>query len=49
MWWAIVTMTTIGYGDEVPETALGKILACFTALFGILIIALPVAIVGNKF
>lgn len=48
-WWAIVTMTTVGYGDVYPRTTQGKWIATFTFLSGILLIALPVAIVGRKF
>merc|ERR1719235_2210655 len=48
-WWAVVTMTTVGYGDYSPVSPLGKVIAGFTMLFGILLIALPMAIVGNKF
>merc|ERR550537_2161124 len=42
-------MTTVGYGGAVPLSTVGKIIAAFTMLFGILLIALPMAIVGNKF
>merc|ERR550537_1126454 len=42
-------MTTVGYGDMYPISPLGKVIAGFTMLFGILLIALPMAIVGNKF
>jgi hypothetical protein len=48
-WWSIVSMTTTGFGDEVPETPVGKIFAIIAMCFGILLIALPVAIVGSKF
>lgn len=48
-WWAIVSMTTTGYGDEVPETLGGMCFAVLSMCFGILLIALPVAIVGSKF
>lgn len=48
-WWAIVTMATVGYGDMVPLTTPGRIVGCFTILAGIVLIALPVAIVGGKF
>ena len=40
-WWSIITITTIGYGDMVPITVGGKVVASFCALFGTLMIALP--------
>lgn len=48
-WWAIVTMTTVGFGEIAPKTTQGKIVGTVTMLSGILLIALPVAIVGRKF
>jgi len=48
-WWAIVTMTTVGYGEVYPRTELGRLVATATMLSGILLIALPVAIIGRKF
>eukprot|EP00397_Hematodinium_sp_SG-2012_P023499 GEMP01024416.1.p1 GENE.GEMP01024416.1~~GEMP01024416.1.p1 ORF type:complete len:478 (+),score=90.39 GEMP01024416.1:176-1609(+) len=48
-WWAIVTMTTVGYGDKTPQTAAGKLVGSVSMLCGILLIALPVAIVGRNF
>lgn len=49
LWWTIVTMTTVGYGDLVPFTVGGRIVAGLAMLCGILLISLPVAIVGSKF
>ena len=46
MWWSIVTLTTIGYGDAVPVTLFGKILAAFTAFCGIGLIAMPTGIIA---
>ena len=48
-WWAVVTMTTIGYGDVVPAGNFGKCLTVFCGLFGICMIALPIPIIGNNY
>merc|ERR1719174_214424 len=48
-WWAAVTMTTVGFGDKLPRTFAGRIIAGMTMMAGILVIALPVAIVGSRF
>jgi voltage-gated potassium channel len=49
MWWAIVTLTTTGYGDVVPITPLGRVFGGVTVLMGILMLALPVGIVATAF
>lgn len=49
MWWAIVTLGTIGYGDVVPVTPLGKLIASATIFVGFIMIALPVGIISNAF
>ncbi len=49
IWWAVETLTTVGYGDEVPRTVLGRIIGGLTMMSGILMIALPVAIIGSAF
>ena len=49
MWWGIVTLTTVGYGDMVPMTAPGKILGGCITLLGIGIFALPAGILASGF
>jgi voltage-gated potassium channel len=49
MWWAIVTLGTIGYGDVVPVTALGRLVAAVTIVASLIMIALPVGIVATAF
>jgi voltage-gated potassium channel len=49
MWWSIATLATIGYGDVVPITPLGKLIAAATMLAGIVMIALPVGIIATAF
>jgi voltage-gated potassium channel len=49
MWWAVVTMTTLGYGDVYPVTVAGRFLAGITALLGIAAFALPTSILGAGF
>ena len=49
MWWAIITVTTIGYGDLYPITVGGKIAGGIIGFLGICIFALPVGIIGSAF
>ena len=49
LWWSIVTLTTVGYGDVVPITTGGKIFAGLIGLIGIGMIALPAAIMASGF
>jgi voltage-gated potassium channel len=49
LWWAIVTVGTIGYGDVVPVTVLGKLIATGTIFIGVIMMALPVGIIATAF
>lgn len=49
LWWSIVTLTTVGYGDVFPVTPVGKILAAITAIIGIGLIAMPTGILAAAF
>ena len=49
MWWSIITLTTVGYGDVSPITPLGKILAAMVALSGIGLVAMPTGIIAAAF
>ncbi len=49
MWWGVVTLTTLGYGDVYPVTVLGRFMAGIFALSGVLMVALPTAILGAGF
>ncbi len=49
VYWAIVTMTTVGYGDITPVTGLGRLLSAFVMLLGYTIIAVPTGIVSATF
>lgn len=49
MWWAVATLTTVGYGDKYPITVLGKLFAGSIAVLGIGMFALPTAIIGAGF
>ena len=49
LWWSVVTLTTIGYGDVYPETGFGRVLAGITAVLGIGLIAIPTGILAAAF
>ena len=49
LWWAVATLTTIGYGDVFPVTGLGRLLSGIIAVLGIGLVALPTAIISSGF
>lgn len=49
LWWGIVTLTTVGYGDVTPVTVLGKMAGGFTAVLGLCMFAIPVGIIASAF
>ncbi|NVK31003.1 MAG: ion transporter [Gammaproteobacteria bacterium] len=49
MWWSIITLTTVGYGDVSPITPIGKLLGALTAIMGVCTVALLTGIVANAF
>ncbi|QDI89351.1 ion transporter [Candidatus Nitrosopumilus sp. SW] len=49
MWWGIVTLTTIGYGDVYPVTVAGKFIAAGVAILGIAVYAIPTGIMASAF
>ena len=49
MWWAVATLTTVGYGDIFPVTSMGKILGSISAIFGIGVFALPAGLLASGF
>jgi hypothetical protein len=48
-WWAITTLTTVGYGDVVPRTVAGKIVGAATSIIGIILLAISIALVSINF
>jgi len=48
-WWCMVTLMTVGYGDEVPTTNIGKLVACVSMLASVLLLALPISVIGTEF
>lgn len=49
MWWCIVTMSTVGYGDMTPVTTAGKLVGTATVITGMLVLALPITVIGTNF
>ena len=48
LWWTVVTFTTVGYGDIVPQTIGGKFISSFMMLIGYALIAVPTGIVASE-
>jgi voltage-gated potassium channel len=49
MWWAVVTLTTVGYGDVYPDSVWGRVAAGLVALAGVGIVAMPTGILASAF
>ena len=49
MWWALITMSSVGYGDIYPTSTVGRILASITVVLGVMILSLPVSILVQNF
>jgi len=49
MWWGVVTLTTVGYGDVTPVTPLGRLIGAVVAVIGIGLFALPASILASGF
>ena len=48
-WWAVMTMTTVGYGDITPKTFSGALIGYLTMLIGVLSVALPISVLSSTF
>ncbi|XP_062584627.1 potassium voltage-gated channel subfamily C member 3-like, partial [Saccostrea cucullata] len=49
IWWVIVTMTTVGYGDFFPKTTAGYFVGVLTSIFGLILLAMPIATIASNF
>jgi len=49
LWWCVATVTTVGYGDIVPVSILGRVVALFYMFFGISMIAILLSVITNTF
>lgn len=49
LWFVVVTMSTVGYGDVVPKTTLGRALSSVSICFGLIFLAMPLAVIGQSF
>ncbi|VDI23408.1 Hypothetical predicted protein [Mytilus galloprovincialis] len=49
LWWSVVTMTTVGYDDMYPKGPLGRVVEAACAMIGILVIAMPIAVIAGNF
>ena len=48
-WWCMVTLMTVGYGDTVPTTEVGQLVASATMIASVIILALPISVIGTNF
>lgn len=49
LYWAVITATTVGYGDITPTSEWGRLVACILAILGIVVLAMPIAVIGSNF
>ena len=49
MWWAVATLTTVGYGDMYPVTVMGKVITAFITIIGIAFVAIPGGMFASEF